>query len=119
MSRLNCKGVITWAFHTENLLKTVKGISDYFDDVYIVDFDKPYKLKINKNLPGGKYNPSNGFLLGFFEDIKNERYIHDYTIRQTSLEQIFNKFALEAGKGVETQTNKKEMKMTREILNKV
>jgi hypothetical protein len=38
-------------------------------------------------------NPSVGKLFGFFEDNKERLFIQQYTIRQDSLEQIFNRFA--------------------------
>ena len=38
-------------------------------------------------------NKSIGFLFGLFETHKDECFITEYSIDQTSLEQIFNKFA--------------------------
>jgi hypothetical protein len=45
-------------------------------------------------------NYSIGYLFGLFEDIKEQFFISEYSVSQTSLEQIFNNFAKEAEKGV-------------------
>ena len=42
-------------------------------------------------------NKSIGYLFGLFETHKDECYITEYSIQQTSLEQIFNKFAENQG----------------------
>jgi len=41
-----------------------------------------------------------GYLFGMMEDIKAEYQISEYSVSQTTLEQIFNNFAQEAEKGV-------------------
>jgi len=40
-----------------------------------------------------------GYLFGMMEDIKAEYQISEYSVSQTTLEQIFNNFAQEAEKG--------------------
>ena len=42
-------------------------------------------------------NKSIGYLFGLFETHKDECHITEYSIQQTSLEQIFNKFAENQG----------------------
>jgi hypothetical protein len=92
----------------------------HFDDVFITEYiDNNYKLKIKKNDPNNKSNPSNGFLFGYVEDLKQDCFISEYSISQTSLEQIFNKFASEVGEEVLQSNNRKEMKITQELLNSV
>ena len=56
-----------------------------------------WKLKVSRD------NYSIGFLFGMMEDIQVQYDISEYQVTQTTLEQIFNNFALEAeradGKG--------------------
>ena len=46
----------------------------------------------------GDNTQSIGFFFGLFEESKEECYVTEYSIQQTSLEQIFNKFAANQGK---------------------
>lgn len=110
------KNLIEWIFYTENFLKTVDKILNYFEDVSLVEyFDNSFKLKIKKN-SDIKRDPTNGFLFTFIDDIKPDCFISEYSINQSSLEQIFNKFAKEVGEEVLQGNNKKEMKLTKEII---
>ena len=88
----------------------------YFDDVTLVDyFENSFKLKVNKNI-NNKTNPTNGFLFTYLEDVKRDCNISEYSISQTSLEQIFNKFAKEVGEEVIDRSNKKELKLSKELI---
>lgn len=94
----------------------------YFEDVSIVEFwDNNYKLKIKKNSLRVEKNMINGFsigfLFGFFEDMKIPCNLSEYSICQTSLEQIFNRFASEADEEVLLESAKKEIKITNELLS--
>jgi hypothetical protein len=110
------KKLIEWVFYTESFLKCVNKFLDYFHDVKLVEyFDNSFKLEIRKN-SDGRRNPTNGFLFSFIEDIKIECNVSEYSISQTSLEQIFNNFAKEVGEEVLERDNKKEMKFSKEIL---
>ena len=53
-----------------------------------------YKIKVSRD------NYSIGYLFGFMEDIKLLLSVSEYSVSQTTLEQIFNNFAKEAEKGV-------------------
>lgn len=53
-----------------------------------------YKIKVSRD------SFSIGYLFGMMEDIKGEFQISEYSVSQTTLEQIFNNFAKEAEKGV-------------------
>ena len=48
-------------------------------------------------------NYSIGFFFGLYEESKEECFITEYSIQQTSLEQIFNKFSMNQGKNNETK----------------
>jgi hypothetical protein len=111
---IHLKRLIEWTFYSENILKCISRITNYFTDISIVEFyDNNYKLKIRKN----NNSSSIGFLFGFVEDQKIECNIAEYSIAQTSLEQIFNKFAMENNEEVLMEKAKKEIKVTREYLS--
>ena len=52
--------------------------------------DNSFLFKMKKKKEDNK---SIGYLFGLFETYKEECYITEYSLQQTSLEQIFNKFA--------------------------
>jgi hypothetical protein len=94
-------------------LKCISKILNHFDDVYIVEsWDNNFKLKIKKNSNGNTI----GFLFGLMEDQKQECFLAEYSISQTSLEQIFNKFASE-NETVLNLNEPNEYKMTNEYLH--
>ena len=57
----------------------------------------------------GPKTKSIGFLFGLFEQYKEECFVTEYSIQQTSLEQIFNMFAKEQNeiKKIKKKKNKK------------
>lgn len=57
-------------------------------------YNTTYLLKVSRD------SFSIGYLFGMMEDCKNEYDISEYSVSQTTLEQIFNHFAQEAEKGV-------------------
>lgn len=115
--KITNKKLIEWQYYTENFLKCADKIFDYFEDLCLIDyFDNSFKLKIRKYSDGRK-NPTSGFLFSFIEDFKRDCKISEYSINQTSLEQIFNKFAKEVGEEV-LDNNKKEMQLSRDMTSK-
>ena len=56
--------------------------------------DNSFLFKMKKK---EENNKSIGYLFGLFETHKEECHITEYSIQQTSLEQIFNKFAENQG----------------------
>ena len=114
--RITNKKLIQWVFYTENFLGSVNKILDYFDEISLIEYiDNNFKLKIKKNLDPYFKNHSNGFLFRIIEEIKEEFNIFEYSISQSSLEQIFNNFALDVGVDVLHVESKKEMKLTKEM----
>lgn len=69
----------------ESIFKTVQVLEHYSNS---------YKMKVSRD------NFSIGYLFGMMEAIKAELNISEYSVSQTSLEQIFNNFAKEADQGV-------------------
>lgn len=66
--------VIDWIFYTENALKCLGNILNYFKDIFISEFwDNNYKIKIKKN---SSNNSTIGFLFGLLEDqVIKENYL--------------------------------------------
>ena len=60
----------------------------------IEHFNNSYKIKVSRD------SYSIGYLFGMMEQVKNQYSISEYSVCQTTLEQIFNNFAKEAESGV-------------------
>ena len=94
-NKIHINKIISWLFYIENLMKLFKLLLNYFDFIYCTNFIEnnfEFKIKKNKNNPNEK---TIGFLFAFIEKNKNNFNIEEYNLQQTSLEQIFNKFAKE------------------------
>ena len=64
--------------------------------------DNSFLFKMKKK---EENNKSIGLLFGLFEIHKEECYITEYSLQQTSLEQIFNKFAENQGSQLKERVN--------------
>ena len=76
-------------FFVKNALKFIKKAERYFESIILtehIDNNFLFKLKKNNN------TKSIGFFFGLFESNKDSCYVTEYSIQQTSLEQIFNMF---------------------------
>jgi len=81
--------LINWTFFIKNALKFIKSAKNYFENIILTEFiDNNFLFKMKKNSD----TKSIGFFFGLFEDNKNNCYVTEYSIHQTSLEQIFNRF---------------------------
>ena len=81
--------LLNWVFFIENAFKFIKTAFDYFDEIYLVEFiENNFLFKMKK----GPKTKSIGFFFGLFEQHKEECFVTEYSIQQTSLEQIFNMF---------------------------
>lgn len=69
-------------------MRTIQRLAGVFENVELLeqcaDF---YKLRVPRQ------QISIGFLFGLIEDIKSDNNISEYSVAQTSLEQIFQQFA--------------------------
>jgi len=104
-SRTNCsvKKLLNWLFFTENVLNLCGKLLNYYAEISIAEFyENNYKLKLKPHENG---NTTIGFLFGLFDDYKTEFSVTEYGISQTSLEQIFNRFAREAEERNQKQHN--------------
>ena len=113
--------LLSWIYYCENALKLIKIAKDFFPEVILTEFiGNNFLFKLKK----GKNSKSIGFLFGLFESVKDEYNITEYSIQQTSLEQIFNMFAVEQGKNkdnpivnLEEEGKKTEILINDEIIN--
>ena len=81
--------LVSWVFFVENALKFIKKAEKYFETIILTEFiDNNFLFKMKKN----QDTKSIGFFFGLFESNKSDCFVTEYSIRQTSLEQIFNMF---------------------------
>ena len=86
--------LFTWIYYIENVLKLIKIIKEYFNNIICCDFiDNSFVFRIKRE--HSENEKSIGFLFGLVEKKKNEFNVEEYSIQLTSLEQIFNGFAKE------------------------
>ena len=83
--------LVSWIFFVRNALFFIKTAIKYFEEIILVEhIDNNFLFKMKKN----KNTKSIGFFFGLFESNKNQFSVTEYSIHQTSLEQIFNMFEL-------------------------
>ena len=87
--------IINWIYFVENAVKFIKKGKDYFEEIILAEYiENNFLFKMKK----GNCTKSIGFFFGLFEESKEECHVTEYSIQQTSLEQIFNKFSSNQGK---------------------
>ena len=80
---------IQWEHSISSIFRIIKELLKTFPEVEISEYwENTYQLKINK-----KDGVTIGFLFGLLDEIKQTCNISEYSITQTSMEQIFNSFA--------------------------
>ena len=95
---INIRVLLSWIFFVENAIKFIMKGKNYFEEIILPEYIENnflFKMKKSKN-----NNYSIGFFFGLYEDSKEECFITEYSIQQTSLEQIFNKFSVDQGKNI-------------------
>ena len=96
----------------KNVIKIIKKAKENFNEIILSEYiDNNFLFKIKKEEDKKK---SIGFLFALFEKYKDECNVTEYSIQQTSLEQIFNRFA---EKNNEYNKNKKEILISDELIN--
>ena len=87
--------LISWTFFVKNALKFIKNADQFFETIILTEYiDNHFLFKMKKN----NQTRSIGFFFGLFESNKDICYVTEYSIHQTSLEQIFYKFESEKNK---------------------
>ena len=88
---ISINSLLSWIFYVQNAIKFVQYGKDNFEKVIIEEnMDNSFLFRMKKKK---EKNKSIGLLFGLFESHKEECFITEYSLQQTSLEQIFNKFA--------------------------
>ena len=88
---VNAQEFMRWQFTESRGEKTLQFLEAKFDDFEVIEhYGSSWKLKVSRD------NYSIGYLFGMMEDIKSSYEISEYSINQTTLEQIFNNFAQES-----------------------
>ena len=96
--KINIGLLLNWLFFVENALKFIAKGKKYFQRIILSEhIENNFLFKLKKR----NDTKSIGFFFGLFEESKEECYVTEYSIQQTSLEQIFNKFAINQGKNLE------------------
>ena len=86
---------LNWIFFVENALKFIQKGKNYFEEIILSEhIENNFLFKMKK----GNNDKSIGFFFGLYDDSREECFVTEYSIQQTSLEQIFNKFAQNQGK---------------------
>ena len=79
---------IEWLHVIQNAMKIVKQLAIDFTTVEILNHhNSSFKLRVLR------HNKSIGFLFKLIEELKEEHQLEDYSVSQTTLEQIFQGFA--------------------------
>ena len=99
---INIRILLSWIFFVENAIKFIMKGKNYFEEIILPEYiENNFLFKMKKS----KANKSIGFFFGLYEESKEECFITEYSIQQTSLEQIFNKFSLEQENKEEEENN--------------
>ena len=87
--------LLNWVFLVENALKFIETGKNYFEEIYLSEhIENNFLFKMKKE----NSDKTIGFFFGIYEQRKEKYFVTEYSIQQTSLEQIFNKFATNQGK---------------------
>ena len=90
--KVDAKSLAEWVLLEKIGNRIYDWLNKEFKDVKLIEhFGSYYKFKLEKN-----QNYSIGSLFGRIEQVKNDLQINEYSISQTTLEQIFNMFATES-----------------------
>lgn len=82
---------VTWFFTETEGEKTIAALEPVFQQFEIIEhYGNSWKIKVSRD------SYSIGYLFGLMEDIQSKTAVSEYSVAQTTLEQIFNTFALQA-----------------------
>ena len=103
---INLQALINWTRYVACAMKMIKVVLPHFSEVILAEFiENNFLFKIKKSSD----SKSIGFLFTLLEKEKDACEITEYSIQQTSLEQIFNKFAENQGKTEEDIKNSEKV----------
>ena len=103
---INIQALINWTRYVTCAMKMINVVLPHFNEVILSEFiENNFLFKIKKSSDA----KSIGFLFSILEKEKENFDITECSIQQTSLEQIFNKFAENQGKTEEDIKNTKKV----------
>ena len=98
--------LINWTRYVNCAMKMIEVVIPHFEEIILAEFiENNFLFKIKKS----ENSKTIGFLFTLLEKQKESCEITEYSIQQTSLEQIFNKFSENQGKTEEDIKNEKEV----------
>ena len=113
---INIQALINWTRYVTCAMRMIKVVLPHFNEIILAEFiENNFLFKIKK----GKETNSIGFLFTLLEKEKDNCEITEYSIQQTSLEQIFNKFAENQGKTEEDIRNSEKVNNNININNEL
>jgi len=88
---VNLEEFIRWVFSETRGSSIIAKLESMFNSLEVLEhFSNSYKIKVSRD----QY--SIGYLFGLMEGLKASFSVSEYSVSQTTLEQIFNNFAKEA-----------------------
>ena len=103
---INIQALINWTRYVTCAMRMIKVVLPHFKEIILAEFiENNFLFKVKK----GNESKSIGFLFTLLEKEKENCEITEYSIQQTSLEQIFNKFAENQGKTEEDIKNSEKV----------
>ena len=88
---VNLDEFIRWVFSETRGSSIISKLESMFASLEVLEhFSNSYKIKVSRD----QY--SIGYLFGLMEGLKGSYSVSEYSVSQTTLEQIFNNFAKEA-----------------------
>ena len=103
---IHIQTLVNWARYVSYAMKMINVVLPHFNEIILSEFiENNFLFAIKKS----KNSKSIGFLFTILEKEKENFEITEYSIQQTSLEQIFNKFAENQGKTEEDIKNEKKV----------
>ena len=110
-SDIPIRTLVSWIFFVRNALKFIKKAEKYFEIIILTEhIDNNFLFKMKKN----NDTKSIGFFFGLFESNKDACFVTEYSIQQTSLEQIFNMFEDQQRKLNKQNSNQTEDEIKKE-----
>ena len=99
------RSLISWTFFVKNALNFIRNAQPYFENIILTEYiDNNFLFKMKKN----SNTKTTGFFFGLFENNKDKNFVTEYSIQQTSLEQIFNMFEAQQRRSNQIEEEKKE-----------
>lgn len=108
--------LLNWNYAVSSIYQIINGLLESFPEVELTEYwGNTFQMKIPK-----KDDITIGYLFGYFDTIKDKCNISEYTISQTSMEQIFNTFANQEDEDEKSlvKNKKQSLKFSKTVLQR-